>query len=332
MATFFEPLKRFLAAILLLAAGTLSAAGVEPTRKVRVILPSAASVVGPRILLGDVAQLTGGDRAWVTRLERLEIAQAAPAGGVLKLTAHSVRIAIRKSGIRGEVEVSGAETCEVGTRSQEFDTDSLASAVKSLVVSGTGESPEDIEVKLGRGQKLIVPAGVLTTRVKPPLSGKYEGNQLYTAEIMVDGRLVKKQPLRAQTEIRRPALVVLSRVERGEKLTEGNVASQRVPSSRATGDVLNDPSSALGRTAARALEPGRVLRVGDLADPPLVRRNGVVTALVRKGNIELAVEAKALDDGKTGQVIRIQNVASGKIFKARVVDDRNVEVVEPPKR
>jgi flagella basal body P-ring formation protein FlgA len=328
--------KQVLAAILLLAAGAGGAASAArragETRAI-VTLPENASVVGPRITLGEVARLKGRDNALVVRLERLEIANAAPAGHVLKLTAASVRIALRKSGIRqGDVEVTGATETAVSTQSQEFDPSTLEGTVRDLVTAATGESRGDVEVQLPSPQKVRVPAGTLTTRVKPPVSGRYEGSQLYTIEIIVDGRLVKRQPLRAQVSIRRNAVVTLERIERGAKLEERNVALQRVPAAQAGGDALTDLSVATGRTAGRMLEPGRVVRLADLSDPPLVRRSANVTAVVRKNNIEVAVDAKALEDGKAGQVIKIQNASSGKIFRARVLDEKNVEVVEPPKR
>jgi len=53
---------------------------------------------------------------------------------------------------------------------------------------------------------------------------------------------------------------------------------------------------------------------------------------VSRGNIEVAVDAKAMEDGKAGQVIRFQNIASGRVFKGRVVDEKTVLVMEPPKK
>lgn len=325
--------KQVLAAILLLAAGA-GMAGVTGgnTSAVRVVLPAQASVVGPRVTLGEIAQVSGADRALVTRLERLEIGAAAPAGQSLTWTPAVIRIAARRAGLKAGFELGGAETVEVTTRSQPFDTAGLTEAIRNLVVAGTGEDPTNVEVTLGTGQKIQVPAGTLTSRVKPPASGRFEGSQLYTVEVMVDGRLVKRQPLRAQVRIRRPAVVTLQRIERGSKIVESLVALKKVDSSQVSGDALTDLASVLGRTAGRMLEPGRVIRVSDLSDPPLVKRNGNVSAFVKRNNVELAVDAKALEDGKAGQVIRIQNAASGRIFKARVLDEKTVEVVEPPKK
>jgi flagellar basal body P-ring formation protein FlgA len=324
-------------AFLLLAAGiqpAFSAVSEARSEKVpiRVSLAREAFVVGPSYFLGEVADVKGTDETIIARLRRMEIGAAPSAGRTVKLTPSTVRVVLRKNGFNRDILVEGAEETIVTTSRQELDTAELLPAIKSLVVNKTGQSPEDVSVVLGSATTVVLPSGVLTTRIKPPHSGKYEGSQLFMAEMMVDGRLAKTQPLRATVDIQASVVVARARIERGEKLTAENVGVQKVSTSKAGTNALRVLSSAVGRTAGRMMVPGTVIQLGDLSDPPAVRRNASVAALVRFNNVELTVDAKALDDGKVGQVIRIQNATTGKIFKARVVDEKNVEVIQAPKR
>jgi flagella basal body P-ring formation protein FlgA len=74
------------------------------------------------------------------------------------------------------------------------------------------------------------------------------------------------------------------------------------------------------------LAPEAVLRVTDLFDPPVIVRGQIVEALVQKGNVELSVQVRAVQDGKMGDIIQVENTDSHKVLKAKVLDEKKVLV------
>jgi flagella basal body P-ring formation protein FlgA len=62
----------------------------------------------------------------------------------------------------------------------------------------------------------------------------------------------------------------------------------------------------------------------------MIKRGQEVTCRGHKGNVDIEVQVKALEDGKMGCVIRVENTGSQKILKARVVDETTVEAVAGP--
>ena len=85
-------------------------------------------------------------------------------------------------------------------------------------------------------------------------------------------------------------------------------------------------SYVLGRTASMPLVPDTVVQVNEIFDPPVVLRGKTVQAIVRRGNVELTVDARAIEDGKAGDVIRVENSDSHKILYAKVLDEKTVLV------
>jgi flagellar basal body P-ring formation protein FlgA len=291
-------------------------------------LLAKANVTGPQICLGDVADVMGSNSPKTDKIRRVNLSRAASAGEKVKITQGFIKIALQKGGYSlGGFNFTGAPTAEVFTRSQEVSTEELLPRMKAFVLREMKETPDNVLVKLGGPEKKIVlPAGELNASFRPPLSGKYEGTLLITTELEVNNHLVKVLPLRVVVTVQRAVAVVKKRVEKGEKLTIENVGMIRVSTSKIPPDALRHIEVALGRTAAIPLVPGVVLRMGSLFDPPVIRRGQLTQAVMRKGNVEITVEVRAIEDGKAGDSIRVENTKSHKVLRALIEDEKTVSI------
>lgn len=289
-------------------------------------LPERATVVGPEISLGEIAEVIADNKAVADRLRRLTLGKAPPAGDKVKMSLGYLKVALRREGYTlQDFSFGGAETVEVLTQSQAFDPAGLLSQVKAFIVSETGERAENVEVRLeGEEKKITLPAGAVTAKFRPSFTGQYEGSVFLTAELEVDGRLVRVLPIRATVDIYHPAVTVVKKVDKGQKFTRENAALVRTPSSKIVKGCFRQLDSILGRTAAMPLMPGSVLRVNDLYDPPVIRHGQVIQGVIQKGNIELSVEVRAIEDGKAGDSIRVENTDSHKVLHGKVLDEKTV--------
>lgn len=293
-------------------------------------LPENATVVGPQISLGEIAEVISDDKTTADRLRRMTVGKAAPAGDKVRVTLGYLKVALRREGYNLQVfSFGGAETVEVLTQSQAFDPAALLPHVKAFILDETGETPGNVDVKLeGLGKKITLPAGEVTSKFRPSFTGQYEGTVFLTAELAVDGRLVRVLPIRAVVDVFHPAVTVVKRVDKGVKFTRNNVALVRTPSSKMIKGCFRQLEPVLGRTAATRLEPGSVLRVNDLYDPPAIQHGEVVQAVVEKGNVELSVQVRAIEDGKAGDSIRVENTDTHKLLRGKVLDEKTV-LLEP---
>ena len=293
-------------------------------------LPEKATVVGPQISLGEITEVISDDKTMADRLRRMTLGKAAPAGDKARITLAYLKVALRREGYNIQsFSFGGAESIEVLTQSQSFDAATLLPRVKAFILSETAEAPENVDVKLeGLGKKITLPAGEITAKFRPSFTGQYEGTVFLTAELAVDGRLVRVIPIRASVDIYHPAVTIIKRVDKGGKFTRDNVALVRTPSSKIIKGCFRQLEAVLGRTAAAPLMPGSVLRVNDLYDPPAIRHGEIVQGIIEKGNIELSVQVRATEDGKAGDSIRVENTDSHKVLRGKVLDEKTV-LLEP---
>jgi len=287
-----------------------------------------ATVVGPKVSLGDVADLIGKNNAILSKLRRLDLGMAAPAGRQIKIKKGYVKIALRREGYSDkDFVLSGAETTGVLTDSQQFSTAELLASLRTFVTKAVGAPPEDVDVQLsGLDKKITLPAGDVRAEFRPPLSGNYEGTVFLTTELSVNGHSVKVLPLRVKVEISHPVVVTKRNIEKGDKFTTENVVISRRPTSAVMRGSIGRLEDVLGRSAAAPIPPGTVVRMTEIFDPPLIKQGSLVQAVVRKANVEITVEARAVENGKVGDRIRVENTESHKVLKGKVLNEKTVLV------
>src|ERR1700679_3542710 len=166
-------------------------------------LTDAATVVGPNISIGEVADLIGSGSVNLERVRRLIVGKAAPAGDMATITQQYIKICLRREGFSlSDFDFEGADSSKVLTRSQEFYPSTLLPEIKKFVLKQVREESGNVDVKLaGQDKKIILPAGEIEANFRPTFSGKYEGQVLLTAELEINDRLEKVLPLRVNIEL-----------------------------------------------------------------------------------------------------------------------------------
>jgi flagella basal body P-ring formation protein FlgA len=127
---------------------------------------------------------------------------------------------------------------------------------------------------------------------------------LTAADLAMAGALVPLRPIRALTPLQ-PGDFALSEAD--------------VPG------ALSDPAAVAGQEAVLALYPGRAVMPGDIAPLARVEKNQVVRLIFTRSTLTITAEGRALDRGRTGDVIRVLNLSSKKTIFGKVLADGSVE-------
>jgi flagella basal body P-ring formation protein FlgA len=139
------------------------------------------------------------------------------------------------------------------------------------------------------------------------------------ARVSVSGRLVATRSVPVLRRALQPGEIV--------RRDDVELVQRRVDQLRR--DALLEPERVIGQSPRRALRAGEALREGDLRAPLLVPRHGVVTIVLRAGNMTLTAQGKALDEGARGETIRVLNLQSKKTLEAAVIGPDLVAVTAP---
>lgn len=92
-----------------------------------------------------------------------------------------------------------------------------------------------------------------------------------------------------------------------------------------TPDAITDLAQLEGRTSRRAMKPGQIVRKRYLKGGESVKRGQDVRIVARHAQVEVSSAGTALEDGMTGETIRVRNTRTGRIIAARIAGPGTVE-------
>jgi flagella basal body P-ring formation protein FlgA len=92
---------------------------------------------------------------------------------------------------------------------------------------------------------------------------------------------------------------------------------------------LTAPDRILGREALRRLPAGSVVRLGDVAEPRLVRRGEPVTLIIASGTLRITATGRALADGRKGDTVRVVATATSRTLDGTVAGPNTVALPTP---
>lgn len=122
------------------------------------------------------------------------------------------------------------------------------------------------------------------------------------------------------------ALVVVAtrEVPANQPLKAEDLGIERRQLSDLAGAVML-PEDAIAQSSSRTLRAGQPLHVRWLAAPMVVRRGDSVSIVARNAGIEVSAAGEALENGRQRQIVRVRNSSTGKVIRARVLEEGLVE-------
>ncbi len=309
------PFRRLLASVLaaLWCAVALPVAAAEP-----VALRKQGMVQDASIRLGDI--FTGLDAAQAAK----SVLPAPPPGQKLQLDAGLLQQLAQQNGLtwrpasRFDAVVLERAGVEIP---REALTRSLLSALAGRGVAADGDVLLDNEAL-----RLVVPTGVTPAVTVQDVTFDARQNRFVATvlvpsttqamAVQVGGRIVPT------VEVPVP----IRNIAAGDVVRPGDLELKKIKADQAKRGFALYSQNVAGKTARRPLVVGEPIRVSDLTTTMLVTKNSLVTVTVASGAMQLSMQAKALDDGGEGDVVRLVNPRSNKTIQGIVTGPAAVTV------
>ena len=131
-------------------------------------------------------------------------------------------------------------------------------------------------------------------------------------------------PLRAR--LWQEVWVAASTLRNGQPLEISMVRRQKVDLLRYRSELLDADSDPSLYQTVQNVASGSVLSMRDVLEKPLIQKNQVVDAVLKRGALSITMKAQALENGAPRAFIKMRNIESRKEFNAQVIDERQVHV------
>lgn len=317
----------FLSIICIAWASGLSA---EMQSDIRIVGRSNCTVIRSEVTLSDIATVSASssdnnadDDDAVIALKNIIILRNLTPGTNLKLPATDVLLRLRDNQVDLEkLKYSLPPQIEIRRAGRELAIEEIKTAINKYLETAQGRYSLK-EVFLS--SKLYVPLEIsnLEARLDSVI-----GLGRATFGIEARTRDGQKQFFKvdAQVEEWKDVPIVKAPIQRGSIVSQDDIGMARLNVAIIPKDAILQETNLIGLRTNQALGSGELFRRDRLEVPPVVQSGAKVIMLYEKQNLKVTASGVALQEGITGQTIKIKNERSKKVVEARVLAEGLVGV------
>ncbi|MFQ6110667.1 MAG: flagellar basal body P-ring formation chaperone FlgA [Nitrospinota bacterium] len=319
--------KRTLTAALVLSLVLLLALGSTVSGEVRVRVRERSEVIEDVVTLGHIADLWGSDHLLLKRLRKLELVVAPPPGASSLIPGELISFRLEEEA-PGKVKLISPAQVRVHRSFRRLEDKEVRRLVESYIEERLGPRGHRFEVKsITFVNNLLLPPGELTPEVRPAPGATFVGKTPLALIFRQGDKEVRRLWVTADIAVFAPVVVLAEPLRRNQEIREGAIELQERNLAELPRGAFTSPEQALGARARRLLGPGEVLTEAKVERPPIVRPGDMVKVVLRVRGLLITTLGRALQKGRKGELIQIQNTRSLKKLFGRVVDRQTVEVL-----
>lgn len=146
-------------------------------------------------------------------------------------------------------------------------------------------------------------------------------------QVSCDGERPWRMYLSVSLDIYGEALVASRPLGRGDRVSEAMVTTDRVVMNAVRRGAITDRDRLLGLEMKRPVNTGTPFTPDLVTAPDAVARGDHVMIIAKSGGFSVKTRGKALANARVGEQVLVENLASARRVRARVVAPGQVEIV-----
>ncbi|MBI4558494.1 MAG: flagellar basal body P-ring formation protein FlgA [Candidatus Hydrogenedentes bacterium] len=290
-----------------------------------VTIKDEALVKGPKIRLGEIAELRGEHAA---TLAELDVGPAATPGNAKIVDAALLLSRIQNTGVDvSNMEVQGAKSVRATTLSLELTPEVIAEDLREFIATQMPWDAADATVDVYPPAKSeILPDGQVAIRWMPNPEYGWVGPEVFRGELVVDGAVKKALLCKATIQAYGEVVVAAQDIPRGAVISQADLTTERRTLGVSKEAGFTRPADLIGAVAKTSIFTGQLISRRQVEAPKLVKRNQIVSVEVSYGALVVRARARALADGREGDLVPCATLESKEMFQGVVRKDGTVVV------
>lgn len=314
------------AIILQTGKGPLTGSSAGPV--VTVAVRPQSEISGASITLGDIADVTGADKALATRVAGIDVGTAPLIGLSRTLLKSDIVTRLRYNRIdTTQVDVVSAPSVKVTRVGADVAIPEVVEFATNALKAARKDPSDSVQIEaLPTPYKWVIPPGKRDMQAGP-IRGADGGVATVPVTLMVDGKPAKTVEISFKIKRMGSVLVAARQLEAHTVLKAEDVSlavQEVVPGSVA----LTDAALVIGMRTTRQIAAGAVLTKAAVETSPVIMIGAPVDVNVVVGGITVATSGVARSQGAAGDRIRVFISKTNKEVSAIVVDAKTVRVEE----
>jgi len=312
----------FVCLTLLVVKSALGAGGIV------INLKEEACVQSSYIVLRDVAKLQGLDAVWIDGLAETPLGPAPEFGAVKIISRHQISEIVRNAaGPVRDISFVGAPAVQVKLQGRQLESKDLAPVLRAYLLETTHWRDQEIAIlSVGNLKGIEVPPGELNLLVSSKASVSGRNRIMVPIDVVQTGKTLRSFWVTADVSVRAEILTALKKIPAGKTVDADDVVKAPVEIRDLDANYIRSLEDVLGKVARRNFSPGDPLTREAFTNPFLVKSGETFHLRLERNGIVLTSLARAEQDGRLGQVIRVRNLDFSTSLKAQVTGRAEVRI------
>ena len=296
-------------------------------QQIKIFLPQSSVINTDKYQLGDIAQLEGEDSTLLDRLSKAVIGRSPLPGRKLTVTRSLILSRLRSHRVNIKRFVFPGSNA---TSIQRAALKISGNDIEQVVLNHIKESNIFSDFKprlLAKIKDIFLPRGQVSYVITSKGNYKKEGGyRTFEIEFSVDGKVVRKVPVRTYLKIYKEVYVARNTIKRNHIIEESDLLKVRKNVDRIPRKYVTDKGKIIGKISTRTINPSESIQGNTIAEPPLVKTGDRLQIVYETPFIRLSAPGISLAKGIKGERIPVKN-SDSKIVVFATVKTKNIVLV-----
>ena len=305
---------------------TLAGNDSDGVARLRVHLPREVTVEGNQLRLGQISVIRGAAPI-VAKAGEIPLGRFSVPGQSVVLDRPTLLGRLASSGITADqVRLTGADAVIVRRQQEIVEVEDFVGIGREFLRQFASSHSVCEIIPVGQPKDLVLSGQPQDIQLKPELArGAVRGHATVRVRVVADGHEVGTRDISYRLRYRRHRVVATEPIVEGTALTPENVRIETVVSDQPEAPGWVPP---YGWVVTRTVETDTEIHESMLNTTRasvLVRRNETVLIRIERPGILITAMGTSLQEGRTGELVKVRNADSSRIIVCRVMPDGSVE-------
>jgi flagella basal body P-ring formation protein FlgA len=283
-------------------------------------LKEEAAIRSSVVLLKDVADMQGPDQDRLKKLAQISLGPSPEFGSVKTLSRHQIMALIQDAaGLLPDASLDGAAAVQIRLQGRQIDAGEIVPLLKARLLETTPWKDSEIEIRsIGNLKGIELPPGDVVLRLSSSAAIAGHRGFLAPIEIVHADKILRCFWITAEIGIHAKVLVASHKILPGKIVAEDDVVEKPTDITDLRAAYVRNAADIVGKMSRRKFSPGDILPREAFTSPFLVKHGETVQIRLERNGIVLTTVARAEQDGRLGQIIRVRNLDFSTVLKAQV--------------
>lgn len=308
--------------------------GLSPSllaAKITISIPGNVNVSQATIKLGEIARIEGVKGDELLKIQSLELGKSPLPGYEREITKQFIALSLQEMGYSYKDFVLNAPMkIKITTDSRKIESKELINFAKKYIIEKTGYDKKKVKIiPKFTPPDLLIPAASYTLEVIKTNNLQLPGDISLPVQVKIGDQVIKRVYLGFRVKIIEKVYIAKRNILKGERLKREDFILETREIVKLKGKLISDFNNKLVKDGIinTPLNKGDILTTYYLMRPVIISWGDEIEAEVVIGNIIVTTVVKALQSGRKGDRILVENKKTGHRFKAEVISSHLVRVI-----